>query len=106
MTHEVDPNVRRKFKLTLPGVGRADVSGEKVIEAMAALRQLLRIHKESDGEVVASHRPAIAPVIAALECATGSACSPAYRGQLFFLRMAVNRRQKRRDGERNNGPEQ
>jgi hypothetical protein len=73
---------------------------------MAAFRQFLGVDQESDSEVVAGHRPAVAPVIAALECATGRTCGPAYCGRLFLIRMAASWRQNRDDGEREDCPEQ
>src|SRR5450759_373172 len=105
MANEVDAHVRRKLKFTLTGVRHTQVHAEEAIEAAAALGQFLRIHQKRYREVVSVHRPAVAPVIAAVERATGSARRPAHGGQLLFLRAAEGRQQNRADRERKFCPE-
>src|ERR1700747_996107 len=101
MTNEVDPDVRRKLKFVLTGVRHTHVHAEEMIEAAAALCKFLRIHEERDGEVIPGHRPAVASVLAAFECATGRTSRPAHGGQLlFFLRTAKRRRQNCANCER------
>jgi hypothetical protein len=49
-----------------------------VIEAVAALRQFLRIYDERESEVTPNHRPAVFSVFTSLERTAGSARDPAY----------------------------
>src|ERR1700704_117243 len=107
MTNEVDPHVRRKLKFVLTGVRHTHVHTEEVIEATSALSKFLRVHEERDGEVTSDHRPAVASVLAAFECATGRTSRPAHGGQLlFFLGVAKRRRQNRTNSERKFCPEE
>ena len=88
VTDEVDANILGKFEFSFSGVGDADVGGEELVEAVAALGEFLRIDENGDGEVVAGHRPAIAAVVATFEGASGGAGGPANAGQIFLLGVA------------------
>src|SRR5215470_3515550 len=60
-----------------------------MVEAAAALGQLLGIDDQVDVESVSDHSPAVAAVFVVVEFAAGFVCGPANDRWILFLRIAV-----------------